>query len=177
MVGSWLDLGCGFGRFLEYLEARVEEPDYIGYDSSADMVSRMNERFPAYSPRVFCRDIMAPINNPQSSILCSAVFIHLPFEDQPKILDNVLDKNPVRFAFNINCFNDNADIRAGYYEKRVRTRSGSKIAFRMTWQSERKMTEQVKEKFTKYDLRIKSHPVPHGRRRVVYMLRIKAQYE
>ena len=167
-IKSWLDLGCGFGRFLEYLESEVEEPDYIGYDSSADMVSRMNERFPAYMPRVFCRDITKPINNSQSSIICSAVFIHLLIKDQPKILKNVLDKSPKRFVFDINSPSEKWLKEKGtHFERHIR---GSEGAFRMTWQSHYEMTKQILAIFKHYRLSVKFYVVHHNRFKVVYRL-------
>lgn len=168
MIKSWLDLGCGFGRFLKYLEARVEEPDYIGYDSSADMVSRMNERFPAYSPRVFCRDITAPINSPQSSVVCSAVLIHLPFKVQPKILSNVLDRKPERFVFDINSPTEEwLEKGQSHFERHIR---GAKGAFRMTWQSHYLMTKQVIKLFPMYKLTVKFYDLRQKRNKVCYFL-------
>lgn len=167
-VKSWLDLGCGFGRFLEYLEKVVEEPDYIGYDSSADMIKRIGERFFAYAPRCFCRDITSPINNAQSSIICCAVLIHLPFKDQSKILKNVLDKSPARFVFDINCPTEEwLEKGQSHFERRIR---GAKSAFRMTWQSHYLMTKQIIELFPSYKLTVKFYDLRQKRNKVCYLL-------
>jgi trans-aconitate methyltransferase len=167
-IKSWLDLGCGFGRFLEYLESKVEEPDYVGYDSSVDMINRINKRFPAYSPRVFCRDITKPINNPHSSIICAAVLIHLLIKDQSKILKNVFDKNPKRFVFDINSPSE-LWLKKGqsHFENHIR---GTRNAFRMTWQSHYEMTKQVLAIFKRYRLSIKFYVVQHNRFKVIYRL-------
>ncbi len=168
VIKSWLDLGCGFGRFLEYLEERVEEPDYIGYDSSPDMIRRISGRFPAYSPRVFCRDITAPINNAQQAIICSAVLIHLPFDDQPKILENVLDKYPTRFVFDINSPTEEwLEKGQSHFERHIR---GAKSAFRMTWQSHYLMTKQVIALFPMYKLNVKLYDLKQKRNKVCYFL-------
>ena len=41
-----LDVGCGFGDFLDFLRARGIEPVYTGIDICKPMVSRCRERFP-----------------------------------------------------------------------------------------------------------------------------------
>jgi len=168
VINSWLDLGCGVGRCLEYLEARVEEPDYIGYDSSVEMINRIRERFFAYAPRCFCRDITLPINNAQQSIVCSAVLIHLPFEDQSKILKNVFDRRPIRFVFDINCPTEEwLEKGESHFERRIR---GAKGAFRMTWQSHYLMTKQVIHQFPMYKLTVKFYDLRQKRNKVCYFL-------
>ena len=42
---SLLDVGCGFGDFLEFLQARGIEPRYTGLDICEPMVERCRERF------------------------------------------------------------------------------------------------------------------------------------
>ena len=42
---SLLDVGCGFGDFLEFLHARGIEPRYTGLDICEPMVERCRERF------------------------------------------------------------------------------------------------------------------------------------
>jgi trans-aconitate methyltransferase len=168
---SWLDMGCGFGRFLNYLTNSHELPNYIGYDGSADMISRISENFPVYSSRVFHRDITKPINNHQESIVCSAVLIHLPKEDQTKILKNVKDSSPLRFAFDINSPEEDTLPKRSYFETRIKCSEG---LFRMTWQSHYEMTRQVLSIFDNYHLTQKFYTINNTRKKVLYLLeRIK----
>lgn len=167
-IKSWLDLGCGFGRFFDYLEYHSTDPDYIGYDSSDAMLELFKEKFPAYAPRVFTRDITAPINNAQEGILCNAVLIHLKLEDQKKILDNVFAIKPRKFVFDINCptefwLSKGQENFIGHYK-------GCESVFIMNWQSHYKMTERVLSIFKGYDLSIKFYDLKANRHKVVYFL-------
>lgn len=166
-VKSWLDLGCGFGRFLKYLEDRVEEPEYIGYDSSHDMIERIKENFPHYSPRIFFHDITKPITNNQDAILCCAVLIHLNSQDQAKALRNIKESNPKKIAFDINSPNERNMKWTTYFERQTR---GSKNPFRMTWQAHYEMTRNVLQMFSNHKLTIKYYPLAGGRKKVVYLL-------
>lgn len=164
---SWLDLGCGFGRFLKYLDDRVEDPDYIGYDSSPDMLTRIKENFPHYSPRVFLHNVTDPIVNDQESIICCAVLIHLNSVDQEKILNNIKKSNPKLITFDINSPAEKGMKWDAYFERQIR---GSKNPFRMTWQSHYAMTRKVLQMFNNYKLTVKYYQLSGGRKRVVYFL-------
>lgn len=168
-VKSWLDLGCGFGRFLEYLDERVVEADYIGYDSSEDMVARIKQRFFEYASRVFVHNITDPIVNPQESIICSAVLIHITLEDQDKVLNNIKDKNPIKASFDINSPSEEwlAKPNAVHFEKQIKCSEG---LFRMTWQSHYVFTEKVKALFPNYKVKTDFFPLHARRTKVIYML-------
>lgn len=168
---SWLDLGCGFGRFLKYLESKVDDPDYIGYDSSPDMIARAKENFPHYSPRLFLHNITEPIHNLQDAILCSAVLIHIPASDQDKVLENIRIAKPSLIAFDINSPAEQSMKWDTYFERRIK---GSVSAFRMTWQSHYAMTKKVLQRFSNYSLTIKFYTVNVNRYKVVYLLRNKS---
>ena len=167
---SWLDLGCGFGRFLEYLDNIFPDPDYIGYDSSADMVERVQERLRAYAPRIFKHDITTPINNPQMSVICSAVLIHITLEDQDKVLKNIKEINPKSITFDINSPSEKWLLKGEHFERFVK---GTESSFRMTWQSHYVMTRKVLALFNNYDLTTKFYDVQTNRHKVVYMLKRK----
>ena len=166
-VKSWLDLGCGFGRFLEELDATITEPDYIGYDSSADMVARCRKRFPAYAPTIFERDITEPIVNSQQSVICAAVLIHLPLPAQQRILQNVAGKRPVKFTFDINSLNEQEIRRTNLMDRRFQ---GTHSQFRMTWQSHYEMTKQVLAIFPDYHLDMSFYDLQRKCHKVVYKL-------
>lgn len=168
---SWLDLGCGFGRFLKYLDGKFQEPDYVGYDSSPDMIERIKENFPAYSPRLFVHNITDPILNQQDSIICSAVLIHIPASDQDKVLSNIKASNPRFITFDINSPAEKGMDWNSYTERHIR---GSQHTFRMTWQSHYAMTRKVLQIFGAYKLTMKFYTVNVNRFKVVYMLRRKS---
>lgn len=165
---SWLDLGCGFGRFLKYLTSKVEDPDYIGYDSSPEMIERIKENFPVYYPRLFVHNILKPISNYQSSVVCSAVFIHLPAQDQDKILNNVRAISPHFFTFDINSPSEEMIGKNPYFERRLKS---SEHVFRMTWQSHYIMTRKILSIFDGYSLTVKFYKIQGNKNKVVYFLR------
>src|SRR4051812_50192378 len=46
-----LDVGCGFGDFLTFLEGRGIRPEYTGIDLCEPMIARCRERYPQPGPR------------------------------------------------------------------------------------------------------------------------------
>ena len=174
---SFLDLGCGFGRFLQFLNENSEEPDYVGYDSSEAMISRISKRFPDFLTRVFHKDITATITHPQEVVVSSAIFIHLTLKEQQSILDNILalKPQPKAITFDINCPNESKlgclkNKQTESFERRIKITRGGETAFRMTWQSHYSMTEKVLKQFPKYNLTTKFYDLRQGRHKVVYML-------
>jgi len=177
---SCLDLGCGFGRFLEFLSENGGEPDYIGYDSSESMIERVNERFPEYNLRIFLKDVTAPISHVKDVIISSAVFVHITIEDQEKILSNILKVEPAPkgIVFDINSPSEREidSLRAKKsesFERRIKTTKDGKTAFRMTWQSHYDMTRRLLRRFAAYDLTVKFYHLKPKRHKVVYMLEKK----
>lgn len=177
---SYLDLGCGFGRFLQYLRNAMTDPDYIGYDSSESMISRILERFPEYVLQVFNHNVTDLITHIQDVIVSSAVFVHITLDDQQKILNNILKLNPLPKAitFDINSPNeyeiDRLKIKQSiHYERQIKTTKDGSSTFRMTWQSHHAMTACLLRKFIDYNLTTKFYDLRSGQHKVVYMLRRK----
>jgi SAM-dependent methyltransferase len=56
---SLLDVGCGFGDFLGFLQARGIEPLYTGLDICEPMVRRCRERFAGRDARFVVEDVIA----------------------------------------------------------------------------------------------------------------------
>lgn len=174
---SWLDLGCGFGRFLKFLLENNSEPNYIGYDSSQAMIKRNNENFPDYFLRTFHRDITTYIAHPQEVIISSAVFIHLTIKDQINILNNILKLTPLPKAitFDINVeeykLGCTKPKRPEAIERKIKISKDATSLFRMTWQTEDIMTKRVLNLFPQYGLETKSYNIRPNQRKVVYMLR------
>jgi trans-aconitate methyltransferase len=177
---SYLDLGCGFGRFLQFLTEKADEPDYIGYDSSEAMISRINERFPDFFIRTFHKDVTTHIAHPQEVIISSAIFIHITLEEQQTILDNILALRPLPKAitFDINSPSEVEIDRlkskqTESFERLLRTTKDGKTTFRMTWQSHYIMTERLIKQFAAYNLTTKFYDLQSNRHKVVYMLEKK----
>lgn len=107
---SILDLGCGFGRLFEYLLNNKQGPfTYIGYDSSPAMLDKFKKDFPNYKDSVHLHDITKPFNHKPSCIITSAIFMHLLFKDQLKVLDNIALANPNKLTFDIDTHNLNGE--------------------------------------------------------------------
>jgi len=174
---TFLDLGCGFGRFLNFLTKDREDPAWIGYDSSEAMIALIKERFPEYLLRVFCKNVTDLITHSTDVILSSAVFIHIPVDDQNKILSNIskLAPKPKAITFDINCpaeaqIDRLKNKQTDHFERFITVTKGSDVKFRMTWQSHYEVTKQVLKLFPDYNLTTKFYDLKHKRHKVVYLL-------
>lgn len=179
---SYLDLGCGFGRFLQFLNDNLDEPDYIGYDSSIAMVDRIRERFSEFAISIFPHNVTNPINHSQEVIISSAVFIHLTIQDQQKILNNILVLKPlpkaITFDINAPCEStiDRLKIKqTDHFERRLKTTNDGVSTFRMTWQSHHVMTRNLLRDFKSYNLTTKFYDLSSNRHKVVYILELKTK--
>ena len=56
---SLLDVGCGFGDFLDFLRSRGIEPVYTGLDICEPMVRRCRERFAGRDARFLVEDVLS----------------------------------------------------------------------------------------------------------------------
>lgn len=177
---SYLDLGCGFGRFLQWLKVKSSEPNYIGYDSSPSMLNRILERFPEYSLQLFNRNVTDRITHIQDMIVSSAVFVHLTPDNQQTILSNILRLNPSPKAitFDINSPSEREIDRlkikqSTHYERQIKTTKDGSSTFRMTWQSHHAMTRCLITKFKDYNLTTKFYDLRAGQHKVIYMMKRK----
>lgn len=163
---SWLDLGCGFGRFFEYLSNRRDDPNYYGYDSSQPMIDRIRERFPTYYARFFPHNITDPINVRAEVIIASAVLIHITLKEQHKVLTNISNAPlPAQaIILDINSPNEKYLERSDHFERIISP------GFRMTWQSHYVMTKKLLSMFPTYDLTMKTYPLHANRHKVIYIL-------
>lgn len=167
---SYLDLGCGFGRFLQYLLKKVPDADYVGYDSSPAMVERIKERFPDYSTRIFLHNVTDPIPLSPDCILCSAVMIHITREDQLNVLKAVKNARPKLFVFDIN---HKTDQKRDFFESVMRQADGD---FRMSWQSPEGMLDQLKTFFPgKHEITSKSFPITKTYGKTCFFVRNTAE--
>ena len=66
---SILEIGCGLGHFLAYLEKKYKKVNYTGYDINANFISQAKKKFPQYKFKQ--RNIM---NKPLAKNSFDAVF-------------------------------------------------------------------------------------------------------
>jgi SAM-dependent methyltransferase len=70
-----LDVGCGFGDFLEFLHGRGIHPVYTGLDACAPMIDRCIERFGAGAHRFVVADVLAhEPGEPYDYVVASGLF-------------------------------------------------------------------------------------------------------
>lgn len=97
--------------------------------------------------------------------------IHITKEDQDKVLQNVLEISPKKFAFDINSPAEAYLAQNGAdFERYIKGTDGR---FRMTWQSHYKMTEKLLSLFKNYTISLTFYSVNRDRHKVVYFLEKK----
>jgi SAM-dependent methyltransferase len=70
-----LDVGCGFGDFLAFMNERGIEPAYTGLDICEPMVERCRERFPRGAGRFIVGDVLAfAPDEPYDYVVASGLF-------------------------------------------------------------------------------------------------------
>lgn len=148
-----LDLGCGFGRLFEYLLKNKQGPlIYTGYDSSLPMLNKFKEDFPAYKDSVHFHDITKPFNHRPSCIITSAIFMHLLFKDQLKVLDNIAAVHPDRITFDI----DSHNLNGKELVEEINQVSELLPSFRFTRQTTSMLEPELTKRFPDYKINIKS---------------------
>lgn len=79
-----LDVGCGSGRDMAYLQARGREA--YGIDATPELVELAQQLHPELHGRIVCGALPAapvPHGGNFDGVLCSAVLMHIPVADQP----------------------------------------------------------------------------------------------
>jgi SAM-dependent methyltransferase len=89
---SILDIGCGFGDFLNYLRENGFKGKYTGIDIVPEFIDICKDRFPEAEFKVMDFD-EATINESYDYIICSQVFNNLlQHDDNYIIVENVIKK-------------------------------------------------------------------------------------
>jgi len=85
---SFLDVGCGYGRFYAFLLEKGDKFSYIGYDSSEAMIDKAEAMY-NNSDCFILHDVTKPFIHSMDVVLCNELFIHLLPEVQEKVLGNI----------------------------------------------------------------------------------------
>jgi SAM-dependent methyltransferase len=144
-----VDLGCGFGRWYEWLMKNKKEPFfYVGVDGSEAMIKYCQDKFEESEFSMFMvKDVTEPLDFIQAkgtTILCNSVLIHLLFEDQDKVLHNILFAEPARAVFDIEYHSKHGDLA------RIKDEMGGQ--FYRTWNDPIKFERRVIELFEDYEV-------------------------
>ena len=90
---SFLDIGCGSGRFFDFLSnkrlPKNQSFSYIGLDSSIAMIHTAKTRYPGMSDNFIVHDISKPFAYCAEVIVCHEVLIHMLPKNQIKVLSNM----------------------------------------------------------------------------------------
>jgi SAM-dependent methyltransferase len=85
-----LDIGCGSGRDLAYLQALGRDP--YGLDATPELVELAQSQHAALKGRIVCDSIpgtVLPFGGAFDGVLCSAVLMHIAEEHQPAAVEFV----------------------------------------------------------------------------------------
>jgi len=91
---SFIDLGCGFGKFYDFLlHNKKSSFTYYGIDSSEAMIERAKQKYPIIAKKCFIfQDIIFPLTCDLAKVdvvLCNEVFAHLPEVYQCGVLETI----------------------------------------------------------------------------------------
>lgn len=161
---NYLDIGCGFGRFLNYLMwHKKEDYDYIGYDSSEVMLEKIKEKIDSIDhATVYSKDITQPFAHIADFIMCNAVLIHLSPDDQVKVLRNIASAKPKHAVFDFNIENRKNNIE--------KTSQLAGQSFRMTWNSKAWCLSQVKRIFKGASIEMKSYRLKGNKYKIFFYI-------
>lgn len=88
-VGSRvLDIGCGSGRDMAYLQTLGRHP--YGLDATPELVELAQTQHPELEGRIVCESVpstVVPFGGAFDGVLCSAVLMHIAEEHQPTVVE------------------------------------------------------------------------------------------
>jgi SAM-dependent methyltransferase len=84
-----LDLGCGFGDFLDHCRSRGLDLDYVGIDINPDLIALARQRHPGVAFEV--RDIQNETMGPVDYVVSTSCFnLRLEHEDNYAFVEDIL---------------------------------------------------------------------------------------
>ncbi|MDD2565969.1 MAG: class I SAM-dependent methyltransferase, partial [Candidatus Gracilibacteria bacterium] len=113
-----LDIGCGSGRLLNYIEKNFPNSKYLGIDASSGMIEEAYKEFPNNEFSTLDMTDLDKLNNKYDIIFFIASFHHLPLKEQRiKVLQstkNILKDGGLVFMTNWDLLGEKNFIK---YEK------------------------------------------------------------
>ena len=99
-----LDVGCGFGDLLAWLNARGIEPEYTGVDICKPMIQRCRKRFEGTSARFIVGDALTFVpEDPFDYIVASGIFGYNAKDTRKRVqptLERLFDLTRIAMAVN-----------------------------------------------------------------------------
>lgn len=99
-----LDVGCGFGDLLAWLNARGIEPDYTGIDICKPMIERCRRRFASTGARFMVGDALTFVPaDPYDYIVASGIFGYNAGDTRKRVqptLERLFDLTHIAMAVN-----------------------------------------------------------------------------
>jgi len=99
-----LDVGCGFGDFLAWLNARGIEPDYTGVDICKPMIERCRKRFEGTNAKFMVGDALTFVPaDPFDYIVASGIFGYNAKDTRKRVqptLERLFDLTHIGLAVN-----------------------------------------------------------------------------
>ncbi|WP_428026088.1 class I SAM-dependent methyltransferase [Arcobacter sp.] len=99
------DIGCGYGKYTDYLESKFKDFSYVGYDLSEDMIISAQKKYPHYKfIKTNIQDEIQVSDYSIASGIFSVKMQHLEYEWLSYILstlENLNNKSKKGFSFNM----------------------------------------------------------------------------
>ena len=94
-----IDVGCGFGEYLTYLQTNKKTPiSYVGIDCEQDMINICNKRFP--NEEFHCLDVLTDDLPYADYLVCSGALNILEQEDIDLFISKCFQNATKGFIFN-----------------------------------------------------------------------------
>jgi len=109
-----IDLGCGNGNTLLYLAKKQPSTEFVGIDSSQNMIDAANKQKDKYklnNVSFICKDAtddLSEYHNTFNIALTKRLFINIPIEKHLKVIENIYSIVNPWFGkyFMVECFNE-----------------------------------------------------------------------
>ncbi len=115
---SLLDVGCGFGDLLFYIQSKKMDIDYYGIDIMQEFINIAKRKHPDFQSRFFCIDFMEDrFERNYDWIVGSGIFGHRLFIDEEKMyqyVESVMRKSyeNCNYGFSFDFISDIVDFHS-----------------------------------------------------------------